>query len=143
MASELPSIASELPVEVDMRTKSILISFVVGALLSLAGHGPAGAAAGSRHDGRVAAIDATARRLVLRELVANARPVELAVRIAPDATIVVSTRNEHALDFSHEFAERPIALSEIHPGDFVVVEMAGTGAQARAKSVIVTLPGGT
>jgi hypothetical protein len=125
-----------------MRTKSILISLVFGALLSLAGHGPAGADSGSRHDGSVASVDATARRLVLRELVANARPIELAVRIAPDARIVVSTRNEHALDFSHEFSERSISLSEIHPGDFVVVELTGTGAQARAESVIVTLPGG-
>jgi hypothetical protein len=81
---------------------------------------------------------------VLQELVEEGRPRRLDVRLPEGAAVVLSERivDEQVTRLDAAFAERPIDLAEVRPGDFVVVEGAARGGTATASTVVVTLRAG-
>ena len=97
-----------------------------------------------RHSGTVVAVDPAARTLVLHELVEEGRPRHLTVRVPEGAAVVLSERipDEQVTRLDAAFAERPIDLAEVRPGDFIVVEGAARGGTATASAVMVTLRAG-
>ena len=48
-------------------------------------------------------------------------------------------RLDHPEDFQHVFKDAPIGLSDLKPGDFVVVELVKAGQENLADLVMVTL----
>jgi hypothetical protein len=97
----------------------------------------AGAAvAGERHAGTVVAIDAAGGGLVLDEFgVAGVRRT-LTMRVAPNAEVLISEREEPVSNFYRPFKDTAISLAEVRPGDFVVVDV--SPRPATADRVIVT-----
>src|SRR5205814_3485328 len=63
------------------------------------------------------------RTLVIDEIGANAKEQRLRLRLAPGAQLVMSERDENPEDLQRAFKEVPIGLSDVNPGDFVVVEL--------------------
>ena len=106
--------------------------------------GPAAAQGIERHSGIVVSVDPGTRTLVLQELVEEGRPRRLDVRLAPGAPVVLSERvpDEQIAQLDAAFAERPIDLTDVRPGDFVVVEGAARDGKAVASALVVTLPAG-
>ena len=102
---------------------------------------PVAAQTNERHSGTVVSVDPAARSLVMNELVQEGRPRQLVVRVPGGAPVVVSDRipDEQVLRFDTVFVERPIDLSDVRPGDFVVIEGRARGDAAAAGKVIVTL----
>jgi hypothetical protein len=103
------------------------------------------AAQGSeRHSGTVVSVDPAGRTLVLHELIEEGRPRHLTVRVPQGAAVVLSERipDEQVTRFDAVFVERPIAIAEVRPGDFVVVVGAARGGTATASAVVVTLRAG-
>ncbi len=94
-----------------------------------------------RHSGTVVSVDPAARSLVMNELVQEGRPRQLVVRVPGGTPVVVSDRipDEQVLRFDAVFVDRPIDLSDVRPGDFVVIEGRARGDAAAAGKVIVTL----
>jgi hypothetical protein len=92
-------------------------------------------AAGERHAGSVVAVD-TRGGLVLDEFgVAGVRRT-LTMRVAPNAEVLISEREEPLSNFYRPFKDTAISLAEVRPGDFVVVDV---GPQpGTADRVIVT-----
>ena len=109
---------------------------LLALLLTGPGH-PAGA--GERRAGTVLAVDPQSRTLVLDEFRANAERGALRVQVPPQAVVLLSQRNQDGRDLTDSFRESTIRLSDIRPGDFVVVELAGDSDVARL--VMVTLRG--
>src|SRR5438445_11132851 len=109
----------------DLRSTSLLAVGV--SILSLFVWASAVATAAERHSGRVAAVDAATRTLVIDEIGANAKEQRLRLRLAPGAQLVMSERDEH--DLQRAFKEVPIGLSDVNPGDFVVVELVKEGKE--------------
>ena len=80
-------------------------------------------AAGERHAGSVVAVDTAGGGLVLDEFgVAGVRRT-LAMRVAPNAEVLISEREEPVSNFYRPFKDTAISLAEVRPGDFVVVDM--------------------
>lgn len=121
-----------------------LVAALSFAVLIFAGTGLASAQATERHSGTVVSVDPAARTLVIQELVEEGRPRRLDVRLPEGAAVVLSERiaDEHVTRLDAAFAERPIDLTEVRPGDFVVVEGAARGGTATASTVVVTLRAG-
>lgn len=95
-----------------------------GLLVALALGVTAGAAAaGERHAGSVVAVDAAGRGLTLDEFGVAAVRRTVKIRLAPDALILISEREEPATNLYRTFKDTPISLAEIRPGDFVVVDV--------------------
>ena len=92
----------------------------------------------TRASGRVLSVDPGARTFVLEDMGAGAQVSRLRVELAPDASVVLSERDDRAEDLSHPFKDTVISLSDLRKGDFVVVEMRGPEGKARARSVVVT-----
>ena len=94
-----------------------------------------------RHSGTVASVDPVTRTLVLEELAENGRPRQLQVRVPEGASVVLSERipDDQVTRLEAPFNERPIEMTEMHAGDFVVVEGATQGDAAVASTVVVTL----
>jgi len=84
-------------------------------------------------------VDAATRTLVIDEIGANAKEQRLRLRLAPGAQLVMSERDEHPEDLQRAFKEVPIGLSDVNPGDFVVVELVKEGKENLADLVMVTL----
>ena len=93
-------------------------------------------AAGERHAGSVVAVDTGGGGLVLDEFgVAGVRRT-LTMRVAPNAEVLISEREEPVSNFYRPFKDTAISLAEVRPGDFVVVDV---GPQpGTADRVIVT-----
>ena len=115
---------------------------VIGLLVALPLLAPASqAGAEGRHAGRVIAVDPENRTLTLSEFGANAVRQTRVVRLAPNADVVVSERNDPVTDFSRVFTETNIDVADVREGDFVVVVTRDHSDVAGR--VIVTLRGGT
>ncbi|HME96702.1 MAG TPA: hypothetical protein VNL97_01005 [Solirubrobacterales bacterium] len=97
------------------------------------------ALAGGRRAGTVLAVDPQSRVLVLDEFGANAERRALRVQVPPQAVVLLSQRNKDGRDLTDSFRESTITLSDIRPGDFVVVELSSDPDVARL--VMVTLRG--
>jgi hypothetical protein len=97
------------------------------------------ALAGGRRAGTVLAVDPQSRILVLDEFGANAERRALRVQVPPQAVVLLSQRNKDGRDLTDSFRESTITLSDIRPGDFVVVELSSDPDVARL--VMVTLRG--
>ncbi len=95
--------------------------------------------AGGRRAGTVLAVDPQSRILVLDEFGANAERRALRVQVPPQAVVLLSQRNKDGRDLTDSFRESTITLSDIRPGDFVVVELSSDPDVARL--VMVTLRG--
>lgn len=95
--------------------------------------------AGERRAGTVLAVDPQSRTLVLDEFRANAERRALRVQVPREAVVLLSQRNQDGRDLTDSFRESTITLSDIHPGDFVVVELSSDPEVARL--VMVTLRG--
>jgi hypothetical protein len=95
--------------------------------------------AGERRAGTVLAVDPQSRALVLDEFRANAERRAFRVQVPPQAVVLLSQRNKDGRDLTDSFRESRITLSDIRPGDFVVVELSGDSEVARL--VMVTLRG--
>ena len=108
-----------------------------GLLVALALGVAAGTvAAGERHAASVIAVDAAGGGLMLDEFgVAGVRRT-VKMRVAPDAEVLISEREEPVTNFYRPFKDTPISLAEVRPGDFVVVDV---GEQpGMAERVVVT-----
>jgi len=121
----------------DLRSTSLLAVGV--SILSLFVWAGAVATGAERHSGSVVAVDAATRTLVIDEIGANAKEQRLRLRLAPGAQLVMSERDEHPEDLQRAFKEVPIGLSDVNPGDFVVVELVKAGKENLADLVMVTL----
>ena len=121
----------------DLRSTSLLVVGV--SILSLFVWAGAVATGAERHSGSVVAVDAATRTLVIDEIGANAKEQKLRLRLAPQAQLILSERNDHPEDFQHVFKEVPIGLSDLKPGDFVVVEVVKAGKENLADLVMITL----
>ena len=123
-----------------MKTNSVLIALLfAGAALALPQ--PTLAAASARHDGTVERVDAREHVLVIREYGRGGHATDFRAQLAPDVHVTMSDRSARAIDAQHEFSERPMNLSAIKRGDFVVLDVTGHGSHRRAESVMVTLRG--
>jgi hypothetical protein len=113
--------------------------------LIIADFRPAASQGSERHSGTVVSVDPAARALVLQELVEEGRPRRLDVRVPDGAAVVLSERvpDEQVVQLDAAFAERPIDLGEVRPGDFIVVEGAARAGTATASAVVVTLRAGS
>jgi hypothetical protein len=112
------------------------IGLALIALLAVFAH-PAWA--GERRAGTVLAVDPQSRALVLDEFGANAERRALRVQVPREAVVLLSQRNQAGRDLTDSFRESTITLSDIRPGDFVVVELSSDPEVARL--VMVTLRG--
>jgi hypothetical protein len=115
---------------------AMLVGMVAGGWAALVRAGTA-----SRHDGEVEAVDLRTRTLTLSELAEGGTARTLHVQVPPNATIVRSERlpADQVKELEHPFKDTPLRLSDVRPGDFVVVELSRTGKRAEASSVTVTL----
>lgn len=101
------------------------------------------AANGARHAGTVVSVDSKSNTLVVDELGKAGKEEKLRLHVAPNARVVLSERVDQASDPQHTFKDTPIALGDVKPGDFVVVDVTGRGKAATAESVTVTLRPGS
>ncbi len=124
------------------RTMFLLITLLL--TLVLAGSWAAALAASStRHSGTVLKVEPQAGTLVLEEMGAAGKIQQLKVSVPAQARVVLSERipDNQVTDLQNPFKETTIGLSDIRPGDFVVVELKGEANQAG--SVTVTFRGGS
>ncbi len=91
----------------------------------------------ARSSGVVQSVDSRARSLVLEDRGA-AGTGRLRVELAPDARVVLSRREAQTADPTHPFTDTPIDLSDVRPGDYVVVDIQGPEGQEVGRSVTVT-----
>jgi hypothetical protein len=98
------------------------------------------AEAADRRAGTVAAVDSSARTLVVDELAEAGKPRRVTVRVEPATRIVMSERlpAPESGDLWRTFRDRPIEFVDLRPGDFVVVESTGASGAAVASEVMVT-----
>jgi len=97
--------------------------------------------AGERHAGTVLSIDPDGRLLMLDEMGANAVRRTQAIRLSPSVTVLRSERDVFAVDFDKLYPTVPMELSDLRPGDFVVIEMGDN--RAEATRLVVTLTAGS
>jgi hypothetical protein len=114
--------------------------FVGGSIVGLALLFAPGIRADERHAGTVIAVDPGRKTLSIDEFGANAVRQMRTVRLEPGAAVIFSQRNEPVQDWSRVFTDTPIALRDVHRGDYVVVEPGN--APDTASRVTVTLRGG-
>jgi hypothetical protein len=121
----------------------VILVLVIAAALSASPS--ALLAAGARHSGVVATVDATGRSVVVNELAEEGRPRRIEVQVPPQARLSLVERvvDELAPQKEGEFKERTIELADVRPGDFVLVEGTQQGRQVIADVVTVTLRAGT
>ena len=115
---------------------------VIGVLSVISFQAPANSA--DRHSGTVIEVDAQAGTLVLEEMAVAGKTRQLQVRVTRETRVALSERlpDGQVTDLRNPFKETTLMLSDIRPGDFVTVELAGGGGKA-AGSVMVTLRGGS
>ena len=92
-----------------------------------------------RHSGAVVNVDRDG--LVVDEFGRAGKERKLHITVMPSARVVDSQRNPHTSRTQDAFVEKTIALSDIKPGDFVVVDMSHEGQKLVGGSVMVTLRG--
>src|SRR5262245_20371551 len=99
----------------------------------------------SRHAGQVVKVYLQTRIRILSELAEGGAPRTLHLRLSPGATIVRSEPlpADQITDLERPFKDTPIDLSAVRPGEFVVVELSGTGKTGEVSSVMVTFEPGT
>lgn len=117
-------------------TGRLLTGGIVGLALVFA----SAVRADERHAGTVIAVDPGRKTLSIDEFGANAVRQTRMVRLEPGGTVILSERNEPVQDWRRPFTDTPVALRDVHRGDFVVVEPGD--APDTASRVIVTLRGG-
>ena len=117
---------------------ALVVALLKGALPTV----PAEAA--ERHSGTVVKVDLQAGTLVVEELTALGKKQELRVWVPSMARVVLSERlpDSEVSDPQHPFKETAIGLSDIRPGDLVVVEVTTRGGKT-ASRVTVTSRGGS
>lgn len=101
----------------------------------------AGSGTEYRYAGTVVAVDLKARAVTLVELREHAKVEKLTVPIAPQARVILSERlpDDQVTDLRHPFKDTPISLSDLRPGDFVVLELTEESGKRRvANAVVVT-----
>jgi hypothetical protein len=123
-----------------MQWKVGLVAWCVLSAVAL-GVMPRPSEAGERHAGTVLSVDMTRRLLMLNEIGANAVRRTQAIRLSPEITMLRSERDVFATDFDRLYPAVPMSLSELRPGDFVVIEMGGT--RGEATTLVVTLQAGS
>src|SRR5207247_3998037 len=95
----------------DLRSTSLLAVGV--SILSLFVWASAVATAAERHSGRVVAVDAATRTLVIDEIGANAKEQRLRLRLAPGAQLVMSGGAEHPENAHRASREAPTRLPDV------------------------------
>jgi len=117
----------------------------MGAILLEGGWSAVLADPAERHSGTVVAVDPKARTLSLDELGAAGQTRQLNVSVPAQARVVLSERipDHQVTDLRNPFRNSPIGLSDIRPGDFIVVELTEKEEKAVARSVAVTFRGGS
>ena len=106
-----------------------LRAFIIGGVTLCAIAGPA--QSGERHAGTVLNVDSARGQLVLDEFGVAATRKTVALRVAPQASIVDSQRREPVESFDRPFIDTPIALADVQVGDFVVVDVERPGIAQR------------
>jgi hypothetical protein len=76
-------------------------------------------------------VDSARGQLVLDEFGVAATRKTVALRVAPQASIVDSQRREPVESFDRPFIDTPIALADVRVGDFVVVDVERPGVAQR------------
>ena len=77
--------------------------------------------------------------LVVRELGAAGKERKLQAAVTPQTRVTDSERNPRPTNAQELFKDKPISLSEVKKGDFVVVETRREGKKIVADTVMVTL----
>ena len=113
--------------------RGLVVLFVLMLLPMLA------LAATTRHTGTV--VDVGRDSLVVDELGRAGKEQRLHLAVTANTRVVESERNPHASSAQDEFTEKPIALTDIKKGDFVVVDVSREGKKLVAETVMVTLRG--
>jgi hypothetical protein len=87
-------------------------------------------------------VDVQKRTLVVEELGAAARVEQLHLWIGRETRLVRSEAlpASEVTDPRYPFRDTPIELQDLRPGDFVVVELDGSGNRRAVSAVIVTRP---
>jgi len=93
--------------------------------------------ANERHTGTVMSVEPNG--LVLLR---GGKEQKLQVAVTPQTRVTDSERNPRPTSVQELFTDKPIPLSEVKKGDFVVVETSGEGKKLVADSVMVTLRNG-
>ena len=96
--------------------------------------------ANERHTGTVMSVEPNG--LVLLVLGRGGKEQKLQVAVTPQTRVTDSERNPRPTSVQELFTDKPIPLSEVKKGDFVVVETSGEGKKLVADSVMVTLRNG-
>lgn len=92
----------------------------------------------ARSSGVVVSIDSRSRMLVLEDRGSTGTASRLRIELAPDARVVLSERDPRAEDLTRPFKETAIDLSDVKPGDYVVVIRQGPEGKELGRSVAVT-----
>ena len=92
----------------------------------------------TRFSGVVLSVDPAARVLVVGDSGATGAAGRVRVELAPDARVVLSERDEEADDASRLLKDTAINVSDIGPGDYVIVERRGPEGKQLAHSIAVT-----
>ncbi|MBI3825889.1 MAG: hypothetical protein HY294_07830 [Candidatus Rokubacteria bacterium] len=95
--------------------------------------------AAERHSGTVMAVDPQAATVTIQELVENGKPRTVRVHVPAGARVVVSEPSGTFTSAGEDFTDTMIALGEVRPGDFVVLETDGGTTGTVARDLIVTL----
>lgn len=122
-----------------LRRLALVTLGVAGIAVGGAQGQPSSAISAERHSGTITTVDSRARTLVVEELVEEGRPQQLRVLIAPDAPVILSERIPDA----EVFRDSRLAVDDIRAGDFVTVDVEKSGAMLVARSITVTLRGGS
>ena len=128
-----------------MRLRSVLVALGVLAALACSGPWPSPVQAAERHSGTVVKADPQASVLVIEELGAAGKTQQLRVKVRAQTRLVLSERipDSEVTDPAHPFKDTAIRLSDVRPGDFVVVEVTREGQAPVASAVTVTFRGGS
>lgn len=115
------------------------LACLAGALLAGWGAvGPLGAEALRRYSGRVTEVDLVQGLVVVEELGRRGLAVRHAVRVEADTPLVSTSRlRPRDMRGSGAFAEVPVSLADVLPGDFVVVEAVELGGHSVARRVTI------
>ncbi len=128
-----------------MSPRSKVVALGVLAALACSGAWPSPVHAVERHAGTVVKVDPQANVLVLEELAALGKKQEIRVKVQAQTRLVLSERipDSEVTDPAHPFKDTAIRLSDVRPGDFVVVEVTREGQAPVASAVTVTFRGGS
>jgi hypothetical protein len=121
---------------------ALMMAFPVGAVLgavSLVAAGQPVSATANRYSGIVTAVDPAGAHLTVSELGRLGTMRTHRLHVALDTRVTRSERADRDVsDPTHPFVDTPVALTEVRSGEFVVVEVIGSGRTEEARSVTVT-----